>query len=286
LRNALLVALALWGIHWAWYWLAERIMAQSPETKLSDALEASGALFSGLAFLAAVCTLWVQREDLKLQRQELKDTREELKGQKEQMKLQNATYVRQNFENSFFSLLKLHKDYSSDLNAIGTNGLSRMRNIFERIITTNKWGDERARRSINRVHVSFIDIYDEHADSIECGEICHVLRLWNSVMRYIHDATHLSYDEKTFYFDVFMSQVSQYECALMALHVSGKNGSEIMEQEIEKRGLFAGFQLDMLEDDIKKYFKDSAFGLTEFPPLTPPPPLPRPSDTPGPQARP
>ncbi|MDQ7835815.1 MAG: hypothetical protein RDU24_10585, partial [Humidesulfovibrio sp.] len=142
LRNAVFVALALWGIHWAWYWLAERIMAQSPNTKLSEALEASGALFSGLAFIAALGTLWVQRKDLELQRQELQDTRGELKGQREQMELQNSRMARQSFEHGFFSLLNLHNEivcnisedvltYGNKKTYSGRSVISRQMSIIE-----------------------------------------------------------------------------------------------------------------------------------------------------------
>ena len=61
------------------------------------------ALFSGLAFAGIVFTILLQREELKLQRKELTLTREE-------MARQHSTLKKQNFENTFFQMLRLHND--------------------------------------------------------------------------------------------------------------------------------------------------------------------------------
>ncbi|NOQ94139.1 MAG: hypothetical protein GQ547_05830 [Methylophaga sp.] len=59
-----------------------------------DSFGALTSLFSGLAFSGLILTILLQREDLNLQRQELSETRNE-------MKLQN-------FETTFFQMLRLH----------------------------------------------------------------------------------------------------------------------------------------------------------------------------------
>ena len=70
------------------------------------------ALFSGLAFVGIILTIYLQkrelslqREELVLQREELVLTRKEIKGQKEQLEEQNKTLRHQNFENTFFQLI-------------------------------------------------------------------------------------------------------------------------------------------------------------------------------------
>jgi hypothetical protein len=68
------------------------------------------ALFTGLAFALLIVTAIMQNEDLELQRRELEQTREELKGQKEQLALQNQTFRVQQFEATFFQMLRVLRD--------------------------------------------------------------------------------------------------------------------------------------------------------------------------------
>ncbi len=69
-----------------------------------------GALWSLVSVLLFYVTLRLQQKEITLQRHELEMTRDEIRGQKEQMVLQNQTLVQQNFENTFFHLLKLHNN--------------------------------------------------------------------------------------------------------------------------------------------------------------------------------
>lgn len=69
------------------------------------------ALFSGLAFVGVIIAIMMQSKELSLQRDELEETRKELKGQKEQLQLQNETMQKQQFENTFFQMLKLHNEH-------------------------------------------------------------------------------------------------------------------------------------------------------------------------------
>ncbi|MBL4761243.1 MAG: hypothetical protein JKY93_00920 [Gammaproteobacteria bacterium] len=72
------------------------------------------ALFSGFAFIGVVIAIVLQSQELKLQRLDLEKTREVMVDQKQaleeqraQMELQNQTMRRQQFENTFFELLRL-----------------------------------------------------------------------------------------------------------------------------------------------------------------------------------
>ena len=78
-----------------------------------DLFGAANALFSGLAFAGLIIAILLQREELILQREELKKSTEalnqqakELKFTVEESKLQNQTLRIQQFENTFFQLLK------------------------------------------------------------------------------------------------------------------------------------------------------------------------------------
>ena len=75
-----------------------------------DMFGAINALFSGCAFATLIFTIWMQREELGLQRRELELTRKEMAGQKEQLESQASTLKLQQFESTFFSLLRTQQD--------------------------------------------------------------------------------------------------------------------------------------------------------------------------------
>lgn len=63
-----------------------------------------------MAVSGVIYAIFLQRAELRAQRQELKDTREVVKQQREEMTLQNETLRQQTFENSFFQLLRFHRE--------------------------------------------------------------------------------------------------------------------------------------------------------------------------------
>lgn len=73
-----------------------------------DAYGGINALFSAFAFAGLIYTAALQRDELGLQREELEETRKELKGQRDALEKQNALFVSQGFESTFFHLIQLH----------------------------------------------------------------------------------------------------------------------------------------------------------------------------------
>lgn len=108
----LLLAGGAWVISWIALELAVALFGRRwvRLSEWGDAFGAVNALFSALAFAGLVYAIVLQRRELALQRKELRATRAELKGQREQLEAQNATFLRQSFENTFFQLLRLHID--------------------------------------------------------------------------------------------------------------------------------------------------------------------------------
>ncbi len=97
------------------------------------------ALFSGLAFVGIILTIYLQkrelslqREELVLQREELVLTRKEIKGQKEQLEEQNKTLRHQNFENTFFQLLAHFNQIVEEITIITPHGTFNGRVNFQR----------------------------------------------------------------------------------------------------------------------------------------------------------
>lgn len=72
---------------------------------------------AGLLFIYAAFR--GQMAQLRLQQKELRETRKEMKGQREQMEVQNRQVARQNFESTFFHLLRLHHAIVADVDLRG-----------------------------------------------------------------------------------------------------------------------------------------------------------------------
>lgn len=102
------IAAAMWGL---WWILTARVFDKwSDAGPFGDTFGGVNALFSAFAFAGIIYTILLQRKELRLQRLELEATREELSGQREQMVNQNATLLRQQFDSTFFQMLRLHHD--------------------------------------------------------------------------------------------------------------------------------------------------------------------------------
>ena len=65
------------------------------------------ALFSGLAFAGVIITIRQQHIDLEYQRVTIKQTNDEMERQTKEFELQNKTLKRQQFDNTYFELLKM-----------------------------------------------------------------------------------------------------------------------------------------------------------------------------------
>ncbi|KFF23255.1 putative phage abortive infection protein [Chryseobacterium vrystaatense] len=75
-----------------------------------DMFGASNALFTGLSFVGVIIAILLQRQELKLQRNELELTRKEMEQTRDEFVTQNYTLKLQQFENTFFQMLKMLED--------------------------------------------------------------------------------------------------------------------------------------------------------------------------------
>ena len=108
-----IAVLALWAF--SWWWINQHFQCHEERGTFGDMFGAINALFSGFAFAGLIITLFYQKEELKLQREELKETRAEMARQRSEFEEQNNTLKRQRFENTFFSMLSLQQEITSNL---------------------------------------------------------------------------------------------------------------------------------------------------------------------------
>lgn len=113
-------------------WGVGRFFDPSP-----DKFASLEALFSGLAFAGLIVAILLQRQELTLQRKELELTREVMKDQKKQLELQNETFRKDNFENTFFRLLRTHFDLVTSIKASNVQGPPVFKTLLQRLLSTD-----------------------------------------------------------------------------------------------------------------------------------------------------
>lgn len=98
---SLIVVIALWLAN---YWVAiDQSSKWDERGQMGDLFGAVNALFSGLAFAGIIYTIYLQRMDLSYQGRVLDLTRKEVS-------LQSETFLKDQFENTFFRLMTVQKE--------------------------------------------------------------------------------------------------------------------------------------------------------------------------------
>lgn len=94
-----------------------------------DMFGASNSLFSGLAFIGIVYTIYLQKKELKKQENELQETKENIKIQQ--------------FESTYFSLLSSHQGIVNSLEIVNSNEntILKGRTIFRKLYEIEKQED-------------------------------------------------------------------------------------------------------------------------------------------------
>jgi hypothetical protein len=223
-----------------------------------DMFGAVNALFSGLAFAGLIVAILLQKDELTLQREELKFTRDEFRGQKEQMELQNETLRKQNFENTFFALLKLQNDLVSSIDIssggdvlVGRDCFSSFyrsfRNNFSRADTNHSLTE------LLKIHEAYRSTYNNRQ-----GDLGHYFRNLYNLVKFVHTA---EVSNKKFYANLVRAQLSNQELQMLFYNCLSPNGSEKFKPLIEEYALLKNLPEDLLCNPTHKtLYSASAFG--------------------------
>ena len=221
------------------------------------------ALFTGFAFTGVIATMLLQRRELKLQRKELADTREVLGGQKNQLEAQNQTLKKQNFESTFFQLLRVQNEIVNSmeiLNPANHEKLASGRNCFLKYhhILNNQWHtinkknkDMPEREKIKAAYL----VFSQHPDTV--------------MESYFHNLFHVitfidrsEVADKNFYTDLVCAQFSKYELALLFYYCLSNQDSYNLKQIVEKYALLKNMPEELLSQQgtHKKLYPPAAYG--------------------------
>lgn len=212
-----------------------------------DMFGAVNALFSGLAFASLIYTIVLQKRELQLQRQELVLTRAELEGQKLQLSAQNEVLKIQNFESTFFQLLKLLNDIISSIDLSDNNGnvtkgrdcltafYRRFRNFYLREKGENKNQDE-----LLLIQHAYAGFYEAHQT-----ELGHYFRTLYNIIKFVRNS---NIQDKSFYTNLVRAQLSSQELLLLFYNALSDMGIEKFKPLIEEFALLKTVPQNLLLD--------------------------------------
>lgn len=207
--------------------------------------------FSLLALIALLSTIALQIRELRLSAKELKNSADALAKQ-------NETLRQQNFESSFFQLLRLHADIVSSIDLASANGpITRGRDcfkIFVRRLESALRGIA-ADRDFDAFTVQYKTFHIEHEH-----EVGHYFRLLYNIIKLVNRTDGI---DKHFYTNLVRAQLSSYELKLLFYNGLSAWGIEKFKPLIEQFALLKTLPNAALPNDVllRKY-DPTAFGGT------------------------
>lgn len=217
-----------------------------------DMFGAVNALFSGLAFVGIIFTIMLQRKELELQRNELSLTRRVMNGQKQEMAAQNATLVKQNFENTFFAMLRLHHELINAMDSTNTAGTSlKGRDSFNGMYSHLKhyWDTDPRIKTLKNDEEKRRLIYERLSSKNESDMGPHY-RSTKSLLDFIAQS---QIGNKPFYYTLVRDAFTNYELILIFYGCLARY-DEAFKKLIEEAALFKNLNNSLLLDATNHAF--------------------------------
>lgn len=215
----------------------------------------ANAVFSALAFAMIIVTLWMQKHELELQRQEIRDNRHVLENQKNEMEKQNESLAQNNFEGTFFSLLRRQYEIFLEVRAtyfhrgdhhelMGSKAFDSYSRRIEEIITKHK----QARMSENPLDGWF------NRHSVELGRyFLNLIIIFEMIAR-------LPKERQSLYSAILRAQLSYFEMDLLFWFGLFSVQGHRVKPHLENLAFFEDALLSKETVDFRSLYAQSAFG--------------------------
>lgn len=224
-----------------------------------DMFGAVNALFSGFAFVGLIYTILLQKKELSLQRNELHLTRGELAGQRTQMESQAATLKLQQFESTFFQLLRVHGDIVNGIDLQGAQRVTKGRDCFKifcrRLETEMLNLQSGANTETEHIRHAYGTFYRKHE-----SEIGHYFRHLYHVIKFVDQSI---VDDKRRYTSFVRAQLSSYELELLFYNCLSEYGNLYFKPLVEKYGLLKHLSENAGKGRRRTYYRPEAFQSAE-----------------------
>ncbi|MDK9723393.1 MAG: putative phage abortive infection protein [Sterolibacteriaceae bacterium MAG5] len=205
--------------------------------------------FSFLALLAFLGTFALQVRELRISAKELKNSADALVKQNEALRVQN-------FEASFFQLLRLHNDIVSSIDIVSRSGkVTKGRDCFK--VFLNRLQSTLEAEGADGNYEAFLIYYDlfyiEHQH-----EIGHYFRLMYNIIKLVSRTGGI---DKRFYTNLVRAQLSSAELMLLFYNCLSSWGSEKFKPMVEEFALLKTMPNTSLpKDELLHQYSPAAFG--------------------------
>lgn len=206
------------------------------------------ALFTGLAFAGVIYGLFVQRHEVKLLTEELQGTKRLAEEQQKLAEIQISAQQKQQFEATFFSLLRVFNDLVTGIDLRkGSNSkevIARGRDAFTNFVrefehSRNFKSALMYERSMPRsfsVLEDYEDFYKKHK-----SDLGHYFRTLYNLFKYL-DGSNVK--DKRVYANLIRAQLSDDEVYILFLNGLNERGREKFKGYLEKYSVLKNVDLE------------------------------------------
>jgi hypothetical protein len=226
----LLIVLLLMLINWLW------LKDMDDRGTFGDMFGGINALFSGLAFAGVIYAILLQRRDLELQRAELR-------GQREQMEAHNRALLKQNFESTFFQLLRLHTEITRAVDITNVNPPIIGRECFEKFDQEFR-NDYRQTPPTLSAEARVDAAYDAFYEAWQ-SDVGHYFRSLYNLIKFVHRSDEA---DKRFYTSLVRAQLSTYELTMIFYNCISHKGREHFKPLVNEYGLLKSMPPALIVD--------------------------------------
>ncbi|WP_299947147.1 putative phage abortive infection protein [uncultured Microbulbifer sp.] len=188
--------------------------------------------FALLGLIALLITIHIQSKEM----------REARKG----LASQNTTLFKQNFEHSFFQMLRIHNDIVNSIDFVRqeegeppvvTKGRDCFRVMVKRLKKTYNDKNINFSNQLN-INAGYKEFYNKHQ-----GELGHYFRFLYNIYKFIDNA---EIDNPAFYANLVKAQVSNYELVILFYNCFSRHGKEKFLPLAKKYNLFDNMPSNIL----------------------------------------
>lgn len=246
-----------------------------------DMFGSVNALFSGLAFAGIIFTIYLQSKELSLQREELVLTRGELKGQKEQLKLQNQTTKIQQFEFTYFNMLKnlqnildsmvADTDVMINREQKGREYLRHISNELTRMFKKDSAFQAQLTMVIDdekelaeQIRIKSMEVYESFFENTSYN-LGHYFRYIHNIMKYVRQQID-DYDKQKLYLSYLQAQLSNDEMYFILVNSlskfsKNKEGKPLFREWLDDYQLLENIDGKLIIDKsiLKVFFPNTDF---------------------------
>jgi hypothetical protein len=251
------LVLVLWGS--TWLLLTFFMDGCDNRGTFGDMFGSVNALFSGLAFASLIYTIVLQRKELKLHQHELELTRNEMHAQMEQMQMQNLTLKKQNFEDTFFQLLRMQNDITNSIDLADAKGQIFVQGkdcfafLYDQFRKEWKAKTAKGKNELDKINASYLIFYEAYQ-----SEVGHYFSHLYNVIKFVDTSD--SYDKKL-YTNLVRAQLSSFELVMIFYSVLSEMGRDKFKPLIEKYALLKNLpRKELLDPRHVELYNSGAYG--------------------------